>query len=48
MGRGNLLGGICLVVHEEHINIGGVLDKECLVAGRHHVLSLAVGPVSDL
>lgn len=48
MGRGDLLGGICLVVHEEHINIRGVLDKECFVAGRHHVLSLAIGSVSDL
>lgn len=35
-------------MHEEHIDVRGILDKERLVAARHHVASLLVGTVSDL
>ena len=35
------------VVHEEELNVLGVLDEESLVAGGHHVAGLLVGTVTD-
>ena len=35
-------------MHEEELDVTGVLDEESLVAGRHHVLGLLVATVSDL
>lgn len=35
-------------MHEEELNLGGVVDEESLVAGRHHVAGLLVGTVTDL
>ena len=43
-----LLCGVCLVVHEEKVEVAGVVDEECLVAGRHHVTSLLVVAIADL
>jgi len=42
------LGGVGLVVHEEKVQVAGVVDEESLVAGRHHVAGLAVVTISDL
>ena len=42
------LGSEALVVHEKELNLGGVVDEESLVAGRHHVAGLLVGTVTDL
>jgi len=44
----HLLCGIGLVVHEEKINVAGVVDEECLVAGGHHVAGLLVGAKTNL
>ena len=44
----NVLGSECAVVHQEQVNIAGVLDEERLVTGRHHVAGLLVGAVSNL
>lgn len=44
--RGNVVGdlsGVGLVVHEQELDIVGVADEECLVAGGHHVAGLPVG-----
>jgi len=35
-------------VHEEELNVLGVVDEESLVAGGHHVLGLLVGSITDL
>jgi hypothetical protein len=35
-------------VHEQKLNVLGVVDEESLVAGGHHVLGLLVGTVADL
>jgi hypothetical protein len=45
---GVLLGGVGLVVHEEEVEVAGVVDKERLVAGGHHVAGLLVATVTDL
>jgi len=34
-------------VHEEELNVLGVVDEESLVAGGHHVAGLLVGTVTD-
>jgi hypothetical protein len=44
----NILSGVCPVVHEKELNVLGVLDEECLVAGGHHVAGLLVATVTDL
>jgi len=44
----NVLSSEGAVVHEEKLDVVGVLDEECLVARRHHMASLLVGTVSDL
>lgn len=43
-----VLGSVGLIMHKKHVDIRGVLDKERLVAARHHVAGLLVGTVSDL
>lgn len=43
-----LLGGVGLVVHEEEVEVTGVVDKERLVAGGHHVAGLLVATVANL
>ena len=43
-----LLRSVCLVVHEEKVEVAGVVDEEGLVAGRHHVAGLLVAAVADL
>ena len=35
-------------MHEKELDIAGILNKESLVAGRHHVSSLLVRAVPDL
>lgn len=35
-------------MHQEELDILGVVDKESLVAGGHHVAGLLVGAVTDL
>jgi hypothetical protein len=35
-------------VHQEELNVLGVVDEESLVAGGHHVTGLLVGAVADL
>lgn len=35
-------------MHEEELQVAGVVDEESLVAGRHHVAGLAVVTISDL
>jgi hypothetical protein len=42
------LCGEGLIVHEEEINISGVVDKESFVAGGYHVASLLVGAKTNL
>ncbi len=44
----NSLGGECLVVHEEKVNIVDVVDEESLVARRHQVAGFLVGAVPNL
>ena len=46
--QGILLGGVGLVVHEEEVEVAGVVDEESLVAGGHHVAGLLVGTVANL
>jgi len=41
------LSSICFVVHKEKVEVGGVLDEECLVPRRHHVASLLVRSETD-
>lgn len=35
-------------MHQEELNVLGVVDEESLVAGGHHVAGLLVGTVTDL
>lgn len=42
------LGSVNTVVHQEQIDILGVVDEESLVAGGHHVASLLVRAEADL
>jgi hypothetical protein len=46
--QGVLLGGVGLVVHEEEVEVAGVVDEESLVAGGHHVAGLLVASVANL
>lgn len=43
-----VLSGICAVVHEEELNVSGVVDEENLVAGWDHVSCLLVAAITDL
>ena len=43
-----ILSGKGLVVHEEEVDIVGVVDEESLVAGRHQVTGFLVRTVADL
>lgn len=43
-----VLSGVCAVVHEEELDVLGVLDEEDLVAGGDHVSRLLVAAVADL
>jgi hypothetical protein len=43
-----ILGSEGLVVHEEELDISGVVNQESFVAGWHHVASFLVGAKSDL
>lgn len=43
-----VLSGVCAVVHEQELNVLGVLDEEDLVTGGDHVLRLLVAAVSNL
>lgn len=43
-----VLGSVGLIMHKKHVDVRGVLDKERLMAARHHVASLLVGTISDL
>lgn len=47
-GEEGVLGGVGAVVHEEKVELAGVVDEESLVAGGHHVAGLLVGTVTDL
>lgn len=42
------LGSVDTVVHEQEVNVLGVVDEESLVAGGHHVASLLVRAETDL
>lgn len=42
------LSSVGAVVHEEEVQVADVVDEESLVAGRHHVASLAVVTVTNL
>ena len=44
----NVLGSVGAVVHQEELNVLGVVDEESLVAGGHHVAGLLVGSITDL
>jgi hypothetical protein len=44
----NVLSGVGAVVHEQQLNVLGVVDEESLVAGGHHVLGLLVATITDL
>lgn len=44
----DVLGSVGLVVHEEEVQVAGVVDEESLVARRHHVAGLDVATVADL
>lgn len=48
MGESNILSGICAVVHEEELDVLGVLDEEDLVAGWGQVSGLLVAAITDL
>lgn len=43
-----LLGSVGAVVHEQEVEVAGVVDEEGLVAGGHHVAGLLVAAVADL
>jgi hypothetical protein len=43
-----ILGSEGLVVHEEKLDISGVVNQESLVARWHHVAGFLVGAKSDL
>lgn len=44
----NVLSSEGAVVHQEELDVLGVVDEESLVAGGHHVAGLLVGTVTDL
>jgi hypothetical protein len=44
----DILSGICLIVHEEKVDVARVVDKEDLVAGWCQVLGLLVAAISNL
>lgn len=44
----DLLSGVCSVVHQQKFHILGVVNKEGLVTGGHHVASLLVAAVANL
>lgn len=46
--KGDILSGIGAVVHEQKLDVLGVVDKEGLVSGRHHVPCLLVAAIADL
>lgn len=46
--RGNVLGGVGPVVHQEELDVVDVVDDEGLVARGHHELGLLVGAIADL
>jgi len=46
--RLNVLSSVGAVVHQEELNVLGVVDEESLVAGGHHVTGLLVATVTDL
>lgn len=35
-------------MHQEEVDIGGIVDEEGFVAGGHHVAGFLVGAVADL
>lgn len=41
-------GGVLVVVHQQELELGKVVDEELLVAGREQVAGLFVGTVTDL
>ena len=46
-GGVDILSSIGAVVHEEQLDVAGVLDEEGLVARGHHVTGLLVAAVAD-
>lgn len=44
----NILSGVGAVVHEEELNVLGVVDKESLVTRGHQVAGLLVATITDL
>lgn len=44
----NVLSGVSAVVHEEELNVLGVVDKESLVTRGHQVAGLLVATITDL
>jgi hypothetical protein len=46
--RLDILSSEGAVVHQEELDVLGVVDEESLVAGGHHVTGLLVGSVTDL
>ena len=46
--RINILSGVGAVVHEEELNVLGVVDEESLVTRRHQVAGLLVATITDL
>lgn len=44
----NILSSVGAVVHEQKLNVLGVVDEESLVAGRHHMPGLLVATIADL
>lgn len=44
----HILGSVGAVVHQEEVDVLGVVDDEGLVAGGHHVTGLLVAAVADL
>lgn len=46
--RQNILGSESLVVHEEQVNVPGVVNQESLVPRWHHVASLLIGSETNL
>lgn len=48
MCRKNVLSGVGAVVHEEELNVLGVVDEESLVTRGHQVAGLLVATITDL
>lgn len=44
----DVLSSVGAVVHQEQLDVLGVVDEEGLVAGGHHVAGLLVAAVADL